>query len=1288
MLIKTSVTKLKNSLVLRNISTVLRKTQEILKKILARKKTTLKVLQKRLVSIRNSAIFRKTLSIVFSFILVIFSSNITNIFADSKSALKRNDRSDAINLTEFKVQKTDENGVIIYDKNASNSDNQDNVTLIDGEILFFNLTWVKKAEAENFKTGETITIPILRIKKPASIKNYPQGYELELEMCSKGEENCSNQAHMIKVGKGVFDLIKATNEKDYDELIFTITFNENVEGKNMKGGFAKGEITIQTSSEGDNTEFSFENQEEFTPHPSEPPENPDEGDNPPHVEWTGQENWPRDPFSPPEVQEPNDINKYIWSQVSNNGEVGSYDTIFKALPDRDGKTYPSFVWGASFMALEDNYEKNSNAEASDYVVFEDTLSDNQVFSNFDAGDTGSEPGKNQDWFGSLFRSYSNNNVNKTNGKYQKGNELSFALNKTKIENDFFYFDIPIKIFGTNTYIWGNGRYSYSDFDQSTGANESTLNVAQSEFLQICKDKNDKLYGIYTSDVKSLDELNENYSSVEEAVKKIPLSYGIIDNNDGTQKLMINTGRFGKVDSNAQKSAEGTSQSIEGINLYSNMNKDEDPRDVQTTFIDQFISKHTNFYQSDTQHQGVINTQKYIAYKINGKDNYMPDFGFPMKAKDEWVKKAEEQFKKFDIDYHDPNSKDQNSNDSIANLFIGNVECSETYEDKTKVSHYYKDENDYKIAYEKAKEDFAKLKEDINIYTTKINNSKNPTKEENWKWENCIIYGESDEEVIYKNYKNLYDFLNIVTSNHNPESHWRSNVDGSNRDNRYKNSVQTIWCLEWIDETMLNYKDDVADFKNLANSNNQANENEENVEGVTVKNAVQWRNKVLTSLFFYFPQMKSVLATQVKVAGINVDANKKDEEFIREIFKDDLVFTKDYKLQENLTESQKTEYLDWYEKISSHIDSGEHSDDEVFSGKADASHLGWGNSWSKYSGVTKDQVDDDFSISGLVLKYRTIMTDTSKPTLSNKLKVTVGGENFSIDQEYKYKFSAGIWGDEDNNNNENEDEKGNIKLTKVDGDSTDKKLTGAEFSVYDKDNKKVGNLLEDKNKEGIYEIKDLPLGKYVVKETKAPEGYTKDDGSYEVNILEKGKTYIVENNSKTHFFTNKLNKEKDKVGGIRIIKTSSDGKIEGFSFKVTGPNNYSKIFKTDSNGEIKIEGLTLGTYTISEVEDDVSKDYILPEDKVVQVEKDITAIVSMYNEKTKVSGSTDEKKDDTTDQTKKDDSKIGGTTYSPKTGENENIYMIMTLAIVSIGGLSYKLLLKNIIGKLILKMKRF
>ena len=219
-------------------------------------------------------------------------------------------------------------------------------------------------------------------------------------------------------------------------------------------------------------------------------------------------------------------------------------------------------------------------------------------------------------------------------------------------------------------------------------------------------------------------------------------------------------------------------------------------------------------------------------------------------------------------------------------------------------------------------------------------------------------------------------------------------------------------------------------------------------------------------------------------------------------------------------------------------------------------------------------------------------------------------------------------------------KGNIELTKVDKDYPDSKLTGAEFEVYsdtngdgklDNGDKLLGTMTELDG--GVYQMKELRYGKYLVREKTAPTGFVLDENVYSVSIEENGKTYIVENEAGVGFVN------AAKKGSLKIVKTSSDGKIEGFSFRVTGTDGYDQTFKTDKNGEIFIEGLRIGEYTVSEVSDSVSAGYILPADKQATVKVGATTIVEMHNE----------------------------LRDTPKTGDDFNLALWVSLAAVSVLG---------------------
>ena len=83
------------------------------------------------------------------------------------------------------------------------------------------------------------------------------------------------------------------------------------------------------------------------------------------------------------------------------------------------------------------------------------------------------------------------------------------------------------------------------------------------------------------------------------------------------------------------------------------------------------------------------------------------------------------------------------------------------------------------------------------------------------------------------------------------------------------------------------------------------------------------------------------------------------------------------------------------------------------------------------------------------------------------------------------------------------------------------------------------------------------------------------------------------------------------GGLLIRKTAEDNFVEGISFLVTG-KDYAKKFKTDKNGQIRVEGLAPGEYTVTEISDKVTANYEIQEGQTVTVTTGDIAEVKFHN----------------------------------------------------------------------------
>lgn len=145
----------------------------------------------------------------------------------------------------------------------------------------------------------------------------------------------------------------------------------------------------------------------------------------------------------------------------------------------------------------------------------------------------------------------------------------------------------------------------------------------------------------------------------------------------------------------------------------------------------------------------------------------------------------------------------------------------------------------------------------------------------------------------------------------------------------------------------------------------------------------------------------------------------------------------------------------------------------------------------------------------------------------------------------------------------------LVIKKVDSISGEP-LVGAKFAVEKQNGEHVGEYTTDNT--GTILLPTLDPDWYVVRETKAPEGYILDETPKTVEVKTNVPTVVT--------FENKP------LSGIKIVKTDSETgePLEGVSFAVSKMNG-EKIgtFKTDKEGMIYISDLEDGYYTVTETE---------------------------------------------------------------------------------------------------------
>ena len=147
-------------------------------------------------------------------------------------------------------------------------------------------------------------------------------------------------------------------------------------------------------------------------------------------------------------------------------------------------------------------------------------------------------------------------------------------------------------------------------------------------------------------------------------------------------------------------------------------------------------------------------------------------------------------------------------------------------------------------------------------------------------------------------------------------------------------------------------------------------------------------------------------------------------------------------------------------------------------------------------------------------------------------------------------------------------KGTLQITKIDSNNTP--LDGVEFDILDESKNVVDHIIT--NKDGKASSKELPLGTYYYKETKAPDNVVMDESEHQFVLTENNQVI-----QKT--VINEL-----KHGKLKIIKVDENNEpLAGVTFEIYDSNK-QKIdeMTTNEEGIAESKELEKGTYYYKEV----------------------------------------------------------------------------------------------------------
>ncbi|MCU5518771.1 SpaA isopeptide-forming pilin-related protein [Bacillus cereus] len=248
----------------------------------------------------------------------------------------------------------------------------------------------------------------------------------------------------------------------------------------------------------------------------------------------------------------------------------------------------------------------------------------------------------------------------------------------------------------------------------------------------------------------------------------------------------------------------------------------------------------------------------------------------------------------------------------------------------------------------------------------------------------------------------------------------------------------------------------------------------------------------------------------------------------------------------------------------------------------------------------------------ILEYRSLINADDKEKVSNKAKITgnkLTVKNTETTETIEVRMSSGSGGGSATKG------RGNLEIIKVDNDNKNALLAGAEFTLYDRTGKTVIRKITT-DKDGIAKFNNLKRDKYLLKETKAPEGYVISWDLKQGKIVELGTQETT---------TYKLANKKF-VGKVVLTKSDDLNKnvtLQGAVFTLLDKDKkiiseHEKL-TTNDKGQITVDNLKPGTYYLKEIK---APEHYQLDDRLIEftIEEDQTTVINKTAQNSLIRGS--------------------------------------------------------------------